>query len=93
MVKHIFFEAGDLELCYQREAQVNENIRDGDFGDWQHVKIGCIKKPGFEEGIPLWKAHAFHGWAGPAHPLGPNFTVSLENFRDMGIGSNYYIGE
>lgn len=37
--------------------------------------------------------HSFHGWPNAAHILGSNFTVSLEPFREMGVGSNYYLGE
>jgi len=32
-------------------------------------KLGCAKRVGFEEGIPLHKIRTFHFWQGARHPL------------------------
>lgn len=112
LVERVIMEASDLEGCAHRTPAHQDIGRPEDYADWQHNRIGCIKRAGYEEGIPLWRVseeggsrikvgadgvwrgqiHSFHGWANPAHPLGANFTVSLEPFRELGIGRNYYLG-
>lgn len=32
--------------------------------------VGCVRKRGYEEGIPIWKMHSFHFWGGPEHIVG-----------------------
>lgn len=92
LVERVIMEASDLEGCAHRTPAHQDIGRPEDYADWQHNRIGCIRRAGYEEGIPLWRIHSFHGWANPAHPLGANFTVSLEPFRELGIGRNYYLG-
>lgn len=95
MITRFIMEASDLEACIARDEKHQTNHLHNDHGEWQEmqqVKVGCIKKKGYEEGIPMWMVHSFHGWPNAAHILGSNFTVSLEPFREMGVGSNYYLG-
>lgn len=94
LVTRILMEYSALEDCMKRGEDAEGDLlwTAVDYGGWQAGRVGCIKREGFEEGIPAWLIHTFHGWAGPAHPLGANFTVSLEPFRELGLGSNYYIG-
>jgi hypothetical protein len=39
----------------------------------------CVRSSQNPDGIPLWKLFSFHFWAGRAHPLGPNWTLSPED--------------
>jgi DNA mismatch repair protein MSH3 len=58
------------------------------------MKKGCIKKKGFEDGIPVWQSFMFHFWPTSASPLGNEWTLAPENYRadnPDGIG-NYYLG-
>lgn len=58
---------------------------------------GCVKRKGFEDGIPLWKMFSLHFWANPWHPLGTAWTLSPEDFEktnDKHSGNDYntYLG-
>lgn len=59
--------------------------------------IGCIKRQGNPDGIPIWKMHTFHFWDSPAHVLGPQWTLSPEDYgshshRTNSNPSNVYLG-
>ncbi|WVQ93401.1 hypothetical protein IAU59_000471 [Kwoniella sp. CBS 9459] len=54
--------------------------------------FGCIKKDGFEAGIPLRKSFTFHFWEGSENPLGHDFTLAPEDFSQWskdGTGNRY----
>jgi len=43
-------------------------------------------------GIPPWKMFTFSYWAPPANPLGDHWTLAPENYDQLGIGHNTYLG-
>ena len=85
LVPIIIFENADLEDCIKRG--------NGGKLDSTHTagSTGCIKRVGFERGIPIWKAFVLHFWAGSATPLGGNWTLSPEDWEQWqpGRGNNY----
>lgn len=57
MITRFIMEASDLEACIARDEKHQTNHLHNDHGEWQEmqqVKVGCIKKKGYEEGIPMW---------------------------------------
>ncbi|KAK8846591.1 hypothetical protein IAR55_005677 [Kwoniella newhampshirensis] len=55
-------------------------------------QLGCAKRVGFEQGIPLWKIRPLHFWYGTRHPL-PGWTLSPENYTGWEQDTNnYYLG-
>jgi hypothetical protein len=92
LVVRIIAEASDIQRCAERTTEKRDNLDQGDFDGWQNAKIGCAKRTGFEDGIPLWKMHAFHFWAGPNHPLGSTFTLAPEDWHRLGTADSYYLG-
>ncbi|WWD16534.1 hypothetical protein CI109_100961 [Kwoniella shandongensis] len=93
----VIWEGGEMKKCIDRNAENWQSLEAGHTpGTFQEEdgKFGCIKREGFEEGIPLHKSFAFHFWTGPAHPLGRQFTLSPEDaaeWADDGEG-NHYLG-
>lgn len=68
-----------LERCIARSSENYLELESHEVyapGDWQDGVKGCIKKEGFEEGIPVWKVFIFHYWKGAKGPLGPKWTLS-----------------
>ncbi|KAK1922888.1 hypothetical protein DB88DRAFT_493059 [Papiliotrema laurentii] len=56
------------------------------------AELGCAKRVGFEEGIPVQKIRSLHFWVGQRHPL-PSFTLSPENYTGWYADTgNYYLG-
>lgn len=96
MIPIIIFEGSELEKCIARNDTTEAETDDGSLpGLWQKPdRIGCIKREGFEEGIPIWKSFAFHFWQHPASPIGQNWTLSPEDYEiwQPGRGNNY-LGE
>lgn len=52
----------------------------------------CTQSAAHPSGIPSWKLFAFAFWAQPAHPLGPQWTLSPEDYKSLGQGENTYLG-
>ncbi len=42
---------------------------------------GCVKRKGFEDGIPLWKMFSLHFWANPWHPVSFWSYISAHNIK------------
>lgn len=56
---------------------------------------GCISTISFPNGIPAWKAFAFHFWADAVSPLGSKWTLSPEPYTyasRAGNEDNNYLG-
>lgn len=49
----------------------------------------CIKSEANPTGIPIWQMLAFNIWPGPAHELGANWTIGIDNLPDS---QNRYLG-
>ncbi|KAH8823008.1 hypothetical protein DL96DRAFT_1559781 [Flagelloscypha sp. PMI_526] len=61
-------------------------------GEWQLGKQACIKRHGFEDGIPVWNSFIFHFWDNPLSPLGSQWTLSPEDYaaqNEHGMGNQY----
>jgi DNA mismatch repair protein MSH3 len=92
-VAMIFWEGSEFDKCRDRdETNYLQTETEHTPGQWQTGKKGCIKKEGFDEGIPVWKNFMFHFWGNPVSPLGYNWTVSPEDYARGGTGNNY-LGE
>ena len=90
----VYLAEGELiDQCVERNNTVYhyDPMISGDFQDPE--RLGCIKRKGFEEGIPLWKLFAFQWWAHPRHPWGARWTLSPENYTEWGGGNNHFLGE
>lgn len=96
LVPIIIMEGAELTKCAQRNATNEYDTGDDSVpGLWQSPdRIGCIKRKGFEEGIPIWKIFALHFWQGTASPIGQNWTLSPEDYESWqpGRGNNYIGG-
>ncbi|WRT65680.1 uncharacterized protein IL334_002625 [Kwoniella shivajii] len=96
-VKTIIWESIELKKCMKRNETNWESLEDGHSpGKWQNTttgRFGCVRRTGYEEGIPLEKSFTFHFWSGAENPLGAHFTLSPENYAmwNHGIG-NHYLG-
>ena len=93
LVPIVIFDGRTLKSCAERTIETAAETNDKGAGDRQ-TKIGCAKRKGYEEGIPIWKMFAFHFWAGAETPMGRNWTLSPEDREgwDPGRG-NYYLGK
>ncbi|GFZ42607.1 hypothetical protein JCM24511_00324 [Saitozyma sp. JCM 24511] len=89
LVKMVIWEGSLYENCYKRNDE--NHLEQGADGGWQTGKKGCIKRTGFEDGIPVWKSFIFHYWRDALSHLGHNWTLAPENYARGGIG-NYYLG-
>ncbi|KAK4686065.1 hypothetical protein P7C73_g4063, partial [Tremellales sp. Uapishka_1] len=92
-VKTILWEGESLKKCILRNATNHEEMEDWwAAGKWQKGESkGCIQREGFEDGIPIWKSFVFHFWKGSQSPLGPQWTLSPEDYAQWndGVGNNY----
>jgi hypothetical protein len=96
LVPVVILEGDALAGCVKRNAETASETDSNDApGTWQAPdRIGCVKRPGFEEGIPVWKLFAFHFWPGPNSALGGNWTLSPEDYGSwMPNKGNYYLGK
>jgi len=92
LIPVVILESATLKNCIDRNTTTADETDDGE-GAWQ-TDVGCIKRKGFEEGIPIWKTFPFHFWAGPATPMGRNWTLSPENWEGWQPGNgNHYLGK
>jgi DNA mismatch repair protein MSH3 len=94
MIPVVILEGATLDKCIKRnDDAADETDDEGLTGKFQD-KIGCIKREGYEEGIPIWKTFVFHFWAGPATPMGPDWTLSPEDYNGWMPGrGNHFLGE
>jgi hypothetical protein len=94
LIDIIIVDTKTLRECISRSA---ENYLEQEDplapGLWQDEdRIGCIKKDGFEEGVPVWKLFPWHIWGGVRHPFGSNWTLSIADYAKWDVG-NYWLGE
>jgi hypothetical protein len=54
-------EYSALEDCMKRGEDAEGDLlwTAVDYGGWQAGRVGCIKREGFEEGIPAWLVSPF----------------------------------
>lgn len=52
MVPRMFMEASTVEMCTKYDKQHLDELSTVDYEYWQRYRVGCIKREGFEEGIP-----------------------------------------
>ncbi|KAK8861557.1 hypothetical protein IAR55_002379 [Kwoniella newhampshirensis] len=79
----ILWEGGGLKECLARNEDTwQEQEVAHTSGKFQEAegRFGCMKREGYEEGIPLHKSFTFHFWEGPEHPLGRQFTLAPEDY-------------
>jgi DNA mismatch repair protein MSH3 len=100
LVKTIIWEGEQLRRCIARNGTFfDETAFPGEElihspGDWQNdLKKGCIKKEGYEEGIPLWKSFSFHFWPTNPHPLGEEWTLAPYDYHEVSGMKNFFLGE
>lgn len=55
-------------------------------------KESCTNSDLNPAGIQPWKVFSFSYWAGAANPLGDRWTLSPENYEQMGLSHNTYLG-
>lgn len=98
-VKTVIWEGEQLRRCMARnETHYDKSAFPGDEldhspGDWQNdLKKGCIKKEGYEEGIPLWKSFSFHFWPTNPHPLGERWTLAPYDYNEVSGMQNFFLG-
>jgi len=96
LVALVYVEPSTLDDCLARN---NSNYLDlkleGGFAtDWQRPgRHGCAKRPGYEEGIPIWKIMGWGWWEGPVHPLGRIWSVAPEDWGHFKHNNgNTYVG-
>jgi hypothetical protein len=83
LVKLLYVQPQTLEDCLKRDASNFLDLKQqATFPtDWQRPgRHGCVKKRGYEEGIPLWKMMEWIWWEGSNHPLGKVWTVGPEDW-------------
>lgn len=98
LVKIIIWESAQMKRCMARdENNFNSSLIPDDEmshspDHWQKdMKKGCMKRKGFEDGIPLWKGFTFHFWPTPSHPLGERWTLAPYDYKDLGK-ENLHLG-
>ncbi|WVQ74576.1 hypothetical protein IAR50_004177 [Cryptococcus sp. DSM 104548] len=95
-VHNIIWEGTELDKCVKRTKDTWESTEHVEGpGTWQQEdgRFGCIKRPGYEDGIPLGKSFTFHFWENPRHPLGQQFTLAPEDYAGWNGGAgNYFLG-
>lgn len=52
----------------------------------------CSSSAEHPSGIPPYKLFSFAFWAHPQHPLGEKWTLSPEDYSELGMGNNTYLG-
>ncbi|WVQ82380.1 hypothetical protein IAT38_004508 [Cryptococcus sp. DSM 104549] len=94
----IMWEGSGYRACVGRnESNWEASEQPRSPGTWQFDegdgRVGCVKRVGFEEGVPPHKSFSFHFWREPSNLLGRQFTLSPEDFAmwNGGVG-NHYIG-
>jgi len=96
LVSLLYVQPNTLDDCLARNNSNYLDLRlEGDFPtDWQTPgRHGCVKRPGYEEGIPLWKMMGWGWWEGPVHPLGRVWSVAPENWGHFKHNDgNTYLG-
>lgn len=96
MIPIVIWEGQLLERCIER---TDDNYLSSEYadqfatGEWQTGTKGCIKKKGFEDGVPIWKSFVFHFWPSEASPLGHQWTLAPENYTRHDRVANYYLGK
>jgi len=87
LIPIIIWESDLLQKCTERnESNYISTENEYSSGGWQTGEKGCIKRKGFESGIPIWKSFEFHFWGWADHPLGLEWTLTPE---DYGKGNQY----
>lgn len=94
LVSTLLVESNILEACLNRnDMNYLDYAHDISFPpDFMHPgRHGCVKRPGYEEGIPIWKMFAWFWWEGGIHPLGNRWTLGPEDWASFkgGKGNNY----
>lgn len=97
LVSLLYVQPNTLDDCLARNNSNYLDLnREGDFPtDWQKPgRHGCVKRPGYEEGIPVWKMMGWGWWEGPVHPLGRVWSVAPENWGHFKHNDgNTYLGK
>lgn len=96
LIPIILWEGSWYEKC--RKRMEDNYLETEDIwapGTWQNGSTkGCIKRIGFESGIPVSKSFSFHFWHGAQPPLGAEWTLGPEGFCEWNQGrGNQYLGE
>ena len=93
----VIVDAVYLDSCVSRSDSNYRELESAETyapGDWQTGVKGCVKRKGFEEGIPVWKLFAWHFWPGSRSPLGARHTLSPMNYSvDNPADANFFLGE
>jgi hypothetical protein len=99
-VKIVIWEGEQLRRCMARnDTHFDESVFKGEEmqhspGTWQDdMKKGCIKKEGFEHGIPIWKSFSFHFWPTNPHPLGEKWTLAPYDYNAVNGMENFHLGK
>lgn len=96
MIPILLVQPGTIDRCIERN---NSNYLDLDSAgfrtDWQKPgRHGCVKREGYEEGVPLYKMLAWAWWEAAWHPMGRIWTVAPENWGFFkGNKGNTYLGK
>lgn len=82
MIPMMLVQPDVIDRCIARNNSNYLDLESSGFRtDWQRPgRHGCVKKDGYEEGIPLYKMLAWVWWEPAWHPMGKTFTVAPENW-------------
>lgn len=93
LVEVVIMEVDQSKVCFERNNTHTQPENTRITGKWQaEGRRGCLKRTGYEEGIPVWKIFTFHTWGNPAHLLGPKWTLGIEDYAKWSVGKNSYLG-
>lgn len=95
LIPIMLVQPGTIDKCIARNNSNYLDLESAGFRtDWQRPgRHGCVKKEGFEEGIPLQKMLAWAWWEQAWHPMGKDWTVAPEDWGSFkGNKGNTYLG-
>ncbi|WVQ79142.1 hypothetical protein IAT38_001237 [Cryptococcus sp. DSM 104549] len=92
----VIWEYTELQRCLHRNETSWEELETPlSRGTYQQDegRFGCIRREGYEDGVPLEKSFTLHFWEDARHPLGRRFTLAPEDYQSWngGVG-NHYLG-
>ncbi|KAJ6615656.1 hypothetical protein B0H10DRAFT_2040487, partial [Mycena sp. CBHHK59/15] len=59
---------------------------------WFDGGAACLRTEGNPSGIPAWKIFTMNFWSSADNPMGPQWTLSPEDYKSEGLSANTYLG-
>ncbi|KAK8846595.1 hypothetical protein IAR55_005681 [Kwoniella newhampshirensis] len=94
LIPILLLQPSNVEKCVARNNSyyLDQNLASGFPIDWETPgRHGCVKRVGYEEGIPLWKMFSWAWWEAPLHPMGRIWTLGPEDwgYFKHNLGNTY----